>query len=58
MGYCAQLSISCFGSRFTKNPISALQKWKKHISWDEKKIGLVVFLAIARSTRVSDVALF
>jgi hypothetical protein len=23
-----------------KNPISALRKWKKHISWDEKKIGL------------------
>jgi hypothetical protein len=23
-----------------KNPISALQKWKKHFSWDEIKIGL------------------
>jgi hypothetical protein len=23
-----------------KNPISALQKWKKHFSWDEMKIGL------------------
>jgi hypothetical protein len=23
-----------------KNPISALQKWKKHFSWDQTKIGL------------------
>jgi hypothetical protein len=23
-----------------KNPILALRKWKKHISWDEKNIGL------------------
>jgi hypothetical protein len=23
-----------------KNPISALQKWKKHFLWDETKIGL------------------
>jgi hypothetical protein len=36
---CAQLSISCFDSRFTKNLISALQKWKKNFLWDETKIG-------------------
>jgi hypothetical protein len=23
-----------------KNPILALQKWKRHFSWDETKIGL------------------
>jgi hypothetical protein len=40
LGCCAHLLISHFGSRFTKNPISALRKWKKHFSWDEMKIGL------------------
>jgi hypothetical protein len=36
----SQLLISCFRSRFTKNPILALQKWKKHFSSVETKIGL------------------
>jgi hypothetical protein len=39
-GYFPQLSISRFGSCFTKNPILVLQKWKKHFSWYETKIGL------------------
>jgi hypothetical protein len=40
VGSFSQLSISRFGSCFIQNPISALQKWKKHFSWDEMKIGL------------------
>jgi hypothetical protein len=40
VGCCAQLFVSHFGSCLTKNPISALQKWKTHFSWDEMKIGL------------------
>jgi hypothetical protein len=39
-----------------KNPILALRRWKKHFVWDETKIGLRVFLAIPRATRVSDMA--
>jgi hypothetical protein len=39
-GCFSHLSISRFGSRFTKNLISALWKWKKHFLWDEMKIGL------------------
>jgi hypothetical protein len=37
VGYCARLSILRFGSRFTKNPVSALQKWKKALfmGWNE-----------------------
>jgi hypothetical protein len=40
VGSFSQLSISRFGSWFTKNPILALWKWKKHFLWDKKKIGL------------------
>jgi hypothetical protein len=39
-GVFPQLSISRFGSFFTKNPILILQKWKKHFLWYEMKIGL------------------
>jgi hypothetical protein len=35
-----QLLTSRFHSRFTKNPISALRKWKKHFSSVKTKIGL------------------
>jgi hypothetical protein len=40
VGFCAQLSVCRFGSCLTKKPISALQKWKTHFSWDKTKIGL------------------
>jgi hypothetical protein len=36
----SQLLISRFRSRFTKNPILALWKWKKYFSSVETKIGL------------------
>jgi hypothetical protein len=40
VGCFSQLSISRFGSCFTKNPISVLQKWKRNFLWYEMKIGL------------------
>jgi hypothetical protein len=40
VGCCDQLSICRFDGGLTKNPISALKKWKTHFSWDETKIGL------------------
>jgi hypothetical protein len=40
------------------NPISALQKWKMHFSWEETKMAFVAFLAIPRTTHMSDIASF
>jgi hypothetical protein len=40
VGCFSQLSISRFGSCFTKKPYFGTWKWKKHFLWDKKKIGL------------------
>jgi hypothetical protein len=40
VGCFRQLSISRFGSRFTKKPDFGTPKWKKHFSWYKMKIGL------------------
>jgi hypothetical protein len=37
---CAQLSISRFGSRFTRKPDSNTLKMEKDFSWDKTKISL------------------
>jgi hypothetical protein len=53
---CFKFCVSIAASQ--KNPVSALRKWKKHFSWDETKIATVAFLAIPRTTCVSDMASF
>jgi hypothetical protein len=52
------LSISHFGSRFTKNPISELGKWKKQFCGTKQKSASMAFLTIPRATHVLDMASF
>jgi hypothetical protein len=39
-GVVPSFSFAVLMAASQKSPISALQKWKLHFSWDETKIGL------------------
>jgi hypothetical protein len=59
MGYFAQLSISRFGSCFTKKSnFGTLKMEKSTFRGTKQKSAFVAFLAIPKATRMSDMASF